>query len=110
MVAQFGLDVVQAYMRHVQDNAEESVRRVIDVLKDGAFTLPLDNGAVIQVAIRVDAAQRSAEIDFTGTSRAADQQLQRADGGVHGGGAVRVPHPGGRRHPAERRLPEAAAA
>ncbi|MDO8889081.1 MAG: hydantoinase B/oxoprolinase family protein [Hydrogenophaga sp.] len=68
MVEQFGLDVVQAYMRHVQDNAEESVRRVITRLKDGAFTLPLDNGAQIQVAVRVNAAQRSAEIDFTGTS------------------------------------------
>ncbi len=68
MVAQFGLEVVQAYMRHVQDNAEESVRRVITKLKDGAFTLPLDNGARIAVAIRVDAAARSAEIDFTGTS------------------------------------------
>ena len=68
MVDQFGLDVVQAYMGHVQDNAEESVRRVITQLKDGAFTLPLDNGAQIKVAIRVDAARRSAEIDFTGTS------------------------------------------
>jgi 5-oxoprolinase (ATP-hydrolysing) len=68
MADQFGLDVVQAYMRHVQDNAEESVRRVITRLKDGAFTLPLDNGAQIQVAIRVDANSRSAEIDFTGTS------------------------------------------
>jgi len=68
MVAQFGLDVVQAYMRHVQDNAEESVRRVITRLKDGQFTLPLDNGAQIQVAIRVDAAARSAQIDFSGTS------------------------------------------
>lgn len=68
MVDQFGLDVVQAYMRHVQDNAEESVRRVITRLKDGTFTLPLDNGAQIHVAIRVDAANRSAEIDFTGTS------------------------------------------
>ena len=68
MVAQFGLEVVQAYMRHVQDNAEESVRRVITRLKDGAFTLPLDNGAQIRVAIRVHAQQRSAEIDFTGTS------------------------------------------
>ena len=68
MVAQFGLDVVQAYMAHVQDNAEESVRRVITQLKDGAFTLPLDNGAQITVAIRVNAASRSAEIDFTGTS------------------------------------------
>jgi len=68
MVEQFGLDVVQAYMGHVQDNAEESVRRVITRLKDGAFTLPLDNGAQIQVAIRVDSASRSAEVDFTGTS------------------------------------------
>jgi len=68
MVEQFGLDVVQAYMRHVQDNAEESVRRVITRLKDGQFTLPLDNGAQIQVAVRVNAAERSAEIDFTGTS------------------------------------------
>ncbi len=68
MVEQFGLDVVQAYMRHVQDNAEESVRRVITRLKDGQFTLPLDNGAQIQVAVRVNAAERTAEIDFTGTS------------------------------------------
>ena len=68
MVDQFGLEVVQAYMRHVQDNAEESVRRVITRLKDGRFTLPLDNGARIQVAIRVNAKDRSAEIDFTGTS------------------------------------------
>jgi 5-oxoprolinase (ATP-hydrolysing) len=51
MVAHFGLDVVRAYMRHVQDNAEESVRRVIDVLKDGAFDYPLDNGARIRVSI-----------------------------------------------------------
>jgi len=68
MVEQFGLDVVQAYMRHVQDNAEESVRRVITRLKDGSFTLPLDNGAQIRVAIRVDTRARSAEIDFSGTS------------------------------------------
>ncbi|MBX9960557.1 MAG: hydantoinase B/oxoprolinase family protein [Burkholderiaceae bacterium] len=68
MVGQFGLDVVLAYMRHVQDNAEESVRRVITRLKDGQFTLPLDNGAQIHVSIRVDAGNRSAEIDFTGTS------------------------------------------
>jgi 5-oxoprolinase (ATP-hydrolysing) len=68
MVAQFSLPVVQAYMQHVQDNAEESVRRVITQLKDGAFTLPLDNGAQIKVAIRVNAPARTAEIDFTGTS------------------------------------------
>jgi 5-oxoprolinase (ATP-hydrolysing) len=68
MVDQFGLPTVQAYMQHVQDNAEESVRRVITRLTDGAFTLPLDNGAQIRVAIRVNAAERSATIDFTGTS------------------------------------------
>ena len=68
MVAYYGLDVVRAYMGHVQDNAEEAVRRVIAVLKDGAFTYELDNGARIEVAIRVDAENRSAEIDFTGTS------------------------------------------
>jgi len=53
MVAHFGLDVVRAYMRHVQDNAEESVRRVIGVLKDGEFDYPLDNGARIKVSIRI---------------------------------------------------------
>jgi 5-oxoprolinase (ATP-hydrolysing) len=68
MVEQFSLPTVLAYMNHVQDNAEESVRRVITRLKDGQFTLPLDNGAQIQVAIRVDTKNRSAEIDFTGTS------------------------------------------
>jgi 5-oxoprolinase (ATP-hydrolysing) len=68
MVAQFGLSVVQAYMGHVQDNAEESVRRVITKLKDGHFTLPLDNGAQISVAIKVNTQARSAKIDFTGTS------------------------------------------
>jgi 5-oxoprolinase (ATP-hydrolysing) len=68
MVDTYSLAVVQAYMMHVQDNAEESVRRVITRLKDGQFTLPLDNGAHINVAIRVNVAQRSADIDFNGTS------------------------------------------
>ncbi|MCA3219487.1 MAG: hydantoinase B/oxoprolinase family protein [Burkholderiales bacterium] len=68
MVDQFGLDVVQAYMRHVQDNAEEAVRRVITRLKNGRFEYKLDNGAVIRVTVTVDAAQRSARIDFAGTS------------------------------------------
>ena len=68
MVVHFGLDVVHAYMRHVQDNAEEAVRRVIDVLRDGRFTYPLDNGGVIEVAIAIDRRTRSARIDFTGTS------------------------------------------
>lgn len=68
MVKEFGLDVVQAYMMHVQDNAEEAVRRVIGVLQNGQFTYELDNGAFIRVAVRVDTKTRSAEIDFTGTS------------------------------------------
>jgi 5-oxoprolinase (ATP-hydrolysing) len=68
ITAQFGIDAVHAYMRHVQDNAEESVRRVLDVLRDGAFTYPLDDGAEIRVAITVDRAAREAHIDFTGTS------------------------------------------
>jgi 5-oxoprolinase (ATP-hydrolysing) len=68
MVAQFGRATVAAYMKHVQDNAEESVRRVITALKDGQFTLDLDNGARIAVKVTVHAAQRDATIDFTGTS------------------------------------------
>ena len=68
MVAQFGRGTVAAYMKHVQDNAEESVRRVITALKDGQFTLALDNGARISVKVTVDTAQREATIDFSGTS------------------------------------------
>ena len=108
MVEHFGLDVVHAYMRHVQDNAEESVRRVIEVLKDGAFELPLDNGAVIRVGIKIDRDRRAARIDFTGTSAQLPNNFNAPSAVVHGGGALRVPHPGRRRHPAQRRLPEAA--
>jgi len=95
MVAQFGRDTVAAYMKHVQDNAEESVRRVITALagrppgapegapppegvspprdgpaagSDGSFALELDNGARIVVKVTVNAAERAATIDFTGTS------------------------------------------
>jgi 5-oxoprolinase (ATP-hydrolysing) len=68
MVAQFGAATVAAYMRHVQDNAEASVRRVIGALKDGAFELPMDDGAVIRVRVIVNGAARTAVIDFTGTS------------------------------------------
>ena len=68
VVSQYSLDVVHAYMKHVQDNAEESVRRVIAVLKDSHFTYPLDSGAQIKVQISVDKKARSALIDFTGTS------------------------------------------
>jgi len=68
MVEHFGLDVVQAYMGHVQENAAESVRRVITALQDGHYAYELDNGATINVAVRVDHENRTAEIDFTGTS------------------------------------------
>jgi len=68
MVDYFGLAVVQAYMRHVQDNAEESVRCVLGVLQDGSFRYEMDDGSLIKVAIRLAADKRSAEIDFTGTS------------------------------------------
>jgi 5-oxoprolinase (ATP-hydrolysing) len=97
MVAHFGLDVVHAYMRHVQDNAEESVRRVIDVLRDGEFVYEMDNGGVIRVRIAIHRHLAPAP-----------GQLHRAGGGLHGGGAVRLPHARRRGHPAERRLPEAA--
>ncbi|MEG4207939.1 hydantoinase B/oxoprolinase family protein [Microcoleus sp. Pol7_A1] len=68
MVEHYGLETVQAYMGFVQYNAEESVRRVIDVLQDGEFTYPMDSGGQIKVAITIDKSARSAKIDFTGTS------------------------------------------
>jgi 5-oxoprolinase (ATP-hydrolysing) len=75
MVAHYGLEVVRAYMRHVQDNAEESVRRVLGALKDGEFGYEMDNGAVIRVKITTDPARRCATIDFTGTSAQLDSNF-----------------------------------
>ncbi len=68
MVEHFGLDTVQAYMRHVQHNAAEAVRRVITALQDGGFRYELDNGASINVNVTVHHDTRTADIDFTGTS------------------------------------------
>jgi len=68
MVNHYGLETVQAYMQHVQNNAEESVRRVIDVLKDGSFKYLMDDGCEIVVQVSINHEQRSAKIDFTGTS------------------------------------------
>ena len=68
MIENFGLDVVQAYMKHVQDNAEEAVRRVVDALDDGEYAYETDSGAVIRVRVRVDRENRRATVDFTGTS------------------------------------------
>ena len=75
MVDHFTLETVNAYMRHVQDNAEESVRRVLDVLRNGAFTCQLDQGHRIRVAITIDEKNRTAVIDFTGTSDQVDSNF-----------------------------------
>ncbi|MEH2014615.1 hydantoinase B/oxoprolinase family protein [Nostoc sp.] len=69
MVGQYGLGIVQAYMNFVQANAEESVRKAINLLKDGSFIYKMDNGAKIQVKVTINQENRSASIDFTGTSR-----------------------------------------
>jgi len=68
MVAYFTLPVVKAYMQHVQDNAAESVRRVIDRIHDASFEYEMDQGTWIKVKIRVDKGKREATVDFTGTS------------------------------------------
>jgi 5-oxoprolinase (ATP-hydrolysing) len=75
MVDHFGLDVVRAYMRHVQDNAAEAVRDVIGALHDGEFAYELDNGATIRVAVTADHGNRTATIDFTGTSPQLDSNF-----------------------------------
>lgn len=72
MVEHYGLEMVQAYMKFVQDNAEESVRKVIEVLNNGSFIYAMDNGSKIQVSLTINHEQRQAKIDFTGTS---EQQL-----------------------------------
>ena len=68
IIASSDLAAVQAYMKHVQDNAEESVRKVVDTLRDRSFTCPMDGGRRIRVEIRIDREKREAVIDFTGTS------------------------------------------
>ncbi len=75
LVEDYGLDVVQAYMGFVQDNAEEAVRRAIAKLRDGQFTYAMDNGAQICVAITVDATRGEALIDFAGTSPQQDNNF-----------------------------------
>ncbi|MEE2566067.1 hydantoinase B/oxoprolinase family protein [Hyphobacterium marinum] len=75
MVADHGLDVVRAYMGHVQDNAERAVRRVIDALEDGEAEVRIDDGAAVKVAIRVDRDTRSATVDFTGTNAQRDSNF-----------------------------------
>jgi 5-oxoprolinase (ATP-hydrolysing) len=67
VVARYGWDTVRAYMRHVMDNAEENVRRVLDRIGDGAFAYVMDDGSPLHVRVGVDRATRSAVVDFTGT-------------------------------------------
>ncbi len=104
MVRRHGRAVVDAYMGHVQDNAEVAVREAIARLEDGSFAYEMDNGAVVAVRVTVDQASRSVVVDFTGTSAQLPDNLQCAVLHLPGGGALRLPHPGGRRHAPERRL------
>src|ERR1700724_950845 len=84
MVAQFTLPVVKAYMQHVQDNAAESVRRVIDRLHDSTFEYEMDQGTVIKVKITVDKEKRQATVDFPRTSPQKNTNLNPPDPGPRG--------------------------
>ena len=68
MVNQYQLETVNPYMQFVQDNAEESVTRAVDILKDGSSIYEIDSGAIIQVVITIDRYNRRAKVDFIGTS------------------------------------------
>ena len=68
MIDQFGIETVHAYMNHVQDNAEESIRNAIVNLKQGEYEYELDNGEFIRVNVKIDKENREAIIDFTGTA------------------------------------------
>jgi 5-oxoprolinase (ATP-hydrolysing) len=83
MVRHFGLETVRAYMQHVQDNAEESVRRVIHELEDGEFECRMDSGAVVRVKITVNRAARCATVDFAGTSPEVESNYNAPPAVVH---------------------------
>ena len=107
MVAHFTLPVVEAYMQHVQDNAAESVRRVIDRLHDCAFEYEMDQGTLIRVKITRRQGQARGDRRLHRHLAAAADQFQRARAGDARGRALRLPRDGRRRHPDERRLPAA---
>ncbi len=96
LVAKYGVATVMAYMQHVQDNAEESVRGAITALKDGRYTLPLDNGACIQVSVRIDPELRCGLYRLHRQQCSVAGQFQRAARHHHGCRAVRVSHAGER--------------
>jgi len=75
LIDHFGIDVVQAYMQHVQDNAEENVRKALCSVHEGDFAYEMDNGAVIKVSITIDLEAREATVDFTGTSPQQDNNF-----------------------------------
>ncbi|MEZ5959117.1 MAG: hydantoinase B/oxoprolinase family protein [Hyphomonadaceae bacterium] len=75
LVQHYGRAGVTAYMRHVQDNAEEQIKRVIDTLSPGAFEVAMDSGATVRVAITPDHAKRTVRVDFTGTSAQQDSNF-----------------------------------
>ena len=103
----YGPEVIAAYMRHVLANAEESVRRLLDRLEDGAFDYEMDNGARVAVKISLDKATRSATFDFTGTSAQLPDNFNAPLFDRPRGVAVRRAHFGRRSDPDERRLPAA---
>ena len=107
MLGQFGLDTVLAYTRHVQDNAEELVRRVLGALKRRRLRVSARQwrGDPRAGAHRSGGAPRHGRLHRH--ERAARRQFQRAGGGLPRRGAVRVPHPGRRADPDERGLSQA---
>ncbi|EJZ19923.1 hydantoin utilization protein A [Rhizobium sp. Pop5] len=105
MVAEFGLDVVEAYMGHVQDNAAESVRRLIARLDDAEFNYTMDQGCQIKVRVSIDRANREATVDFTGTSEQQPDNFNAPEPDHTCGGPVCLPCSGGRPYPDECRLP-----
>ncbi len=94
MVDHYGVATVHSYMRHVQNNAEESIRRVLANLSDGAFTYQMDCGSQISVSIRVDQRNREAVIDFTGTSPQHPGNFNAPTASGQGSGLVYVSLPG----------------
>ncbi len=82
VVAHYGWNTVAAYMRHVMDNAEESVRRVLSRIGDGSFDYTMDDGAALRVAVTVDRAARTAKVDFTGTAAQRDRNNFNAPAAV----------------------------
>ncbi len=108
LVGRYGVETVLAYVGHVQDNAEECVRRVIDARAGGSFSVEMDDGATIRVAVSIDKAKRTARIDFTGTSEQRPGNTNAPLAVTKAADALCVPHPGRGGDPAQRGLPQAA--